>query len=138
MNTHISEKFTRGRKSQPRANPSSSPSTAPQPVNTNIRNYIFDETEPPTASKPWLLKSEIPTSEEILNYEDEDVQLLPNKLDRPWKTAKKYLETHYELMREDAIAPLRDAVHQFKLTPDMPDDHQLCVYLKVRRSPTAM
>ncbi|KAL4763795.1 putative DEAD box helicase involved in nonsense mediated decay [Aspergillus foveolatus] len=42
-----------------------------------------------------------------------------------------YLKAHYELLREDAVAPLRDAVAIFRSDPDMSDDIYLAVYEKV-------
>lgn len=133
MNEHLSERFARSRKPQPPGNISWDPNHAKEPLNRDIRAYVDAANASPAAgAKPWLLKSEVPTSSEILEDEDEPVQLSENRLTRPWPNRKKYLETHYELLREDAISPLRDAVHQFKSTPQMVDDSQLAVYTKVR------
>ncbi|KAI9872611.1 MAG: hypothetical protein M1823_008128, partial [Watsoniomyces obsoletus] len=43
----------------------------------------------------------------------------------------KYLKAHYELHREDAVSPLRDAVDKFRKDPDMSDDKSLHIYEKV-------
>lgn len=132
MNEHLSERFSRGRKSQVRNNTASDPNHTAEPLNRDIRAYVAAANKLPTnTAKPWLFKSEIPTSGEILDDEEEPVQLSENRLNRPWPSQKKYLETHYELLREDAVAPLRDAVHQFKNTPNMSDDGHLVVYTKV-------
>ena len=131
MNEHLSERFSRGRKSHFRNNTAADPNHAAEPLNRNIRAYVAAaNTLPASTAKPWVFKSEIPTSGEILDDEGEPVRLSENRLNRPWPSRKKYLETHYELLREDAVAPLRDAVHQFKNTPDMSDDGQLVVYTK--------
>ena len=37
-------------------------------------------------------------------------------------TTEEYLSTHYELLREDAVRRLRDAVTQVKLTPAASED----------------
>jgi helicase required for RNAi-mediated heterochromatin assembly 1 len=131
MNEHLSERFPRSRKSQFRNTAASDPNHAAEPLNRDIRAYVAAaNTLPANNAKPWLFRSEIPTSGEILDDEEEPVQLSENRLNRPWPSRKKYLETHYELLREDAVSPLRDAVHQFKNTPDMGDDGQLVVYTK--------
>lgn len=46
-----------------------------------------------------------------------------------------YLATHYDLLREDAIRPLRNAVEQVKFTPDAVEDAfngAIGIYDKVR------
>lgn len=133
MNEHLSERFAHGREFQPRANTSFDPNHAKESLNRDIRAYVAAaNAQPADGVKAWLLKTEVPTADEILENEDETVQLFENRLDKPWPNRKKYLETHYELLREDAISPLRDAVHQFKNTPDMSDDSQIAVYDKAR------
>ena len=135
MNEHLSERFSRGRKSQFRSHIASDPIHVSEPLNRDIRAYVAAaNTLPAEIAKPWLFKSEIPTSAEILDDEEEPLQLPKNRLNRPWSSRKKYLETHYELLREDAVSPLRDAVHQFKNTPDMSDDGQLVIYTKASHS----
>ncbi len=131
MNEHLLEKFTRGRKPQVRGNISYDPNHSKEALNRDIRAYVAAANTPPVeTAKPWLWKAEVPTTAEILDDEDEPVQLSENRLNKPWPSRKKYLETHYELLREDAISPLRDAVHQFRNTPDMSDDGQVAVYEK--------
>lgn len=132
MNEHLSERFARSRNFQARGNTSFDPNRSKDALNRDIRAYVAAaNARPGNTAKPWLVKAEIPTSEEILDDEDEPVQLSENRLNRPWPNRRKYLETHYELLREDAISPLRDAVHQFKNTPTMCDDGQVAVYDKV-------
>ncbi len=131
MNEHLTERFARGRRPQHWSNTSSDHTHSREPLNRDIRAYVeAANTAPAEGSKPWLSRPEVPTAEEILDNEDEVVQLLPNRLDKPWPNRRKYLETHYELLREDAISPLRDAVQQFRNTPDMCDDSQIAVYDK--------
>jgi helicase required for RNAi-mediated heterochromatin assembly 1 len=131
MNEHLAERFARGRRAQPRGNFSSDPNRYKEKLNRDIRAYVaIANAAPAPNAKQWLLKTEIPTAEEILDDEEEPVRLAENRLDRPWPNRKKYLETHYELLREDAISPLRDAVTQFRSTPDMSDDSKIAVYDK--------
>ncbi len=136
MNEHLTEKFARSRRPQHWSNTSPDHNQSREPLNRDIRAYVeAANTAPAKGSKPWLSRSEIPTTEEILDDEEEEVRLLPNRLDKPWPNRRKYLETHYELLREDAISPLRDAVQQFRQTPDMCDDSQLAVYDKASSLP---
>ncbi|KAH2981469.1 hypothetical protein KXV25_002703 [Aspergillus fumigatus] len=81
----------------------------------------------------WLQKPEIPTPEEILpSSSDEDcVELMPNRIDGPWTSKDSYLRAHYELLREDAVAPLRDAVAYFRNDPQMVDSQAVSIYEKV-------
>ncbi|KAL4788637.1 P-loop containing nucleoside triphosphate hydrolase protein [Aspergillus varians] len=103
-------------------------------VNKDIRNYFV---QPPIqdlntgVSNPWHSKPEVPSSDEILGTDGEFVDLMPNKLEGPWDSKDAYLKAHYELLREDAVAPLRDAVAIFRCDPDMSDNKHVSVYDKV-------
>ena len=131
MNEHLSERFARGRKSQSHGNISSDPNRSKEQLNRNIRAYVAAANAlPADNAKPWLFKTDVPTTEEILDHEEDPVVLSENKVNKPWPNQKRYLETHYELLREDAISPLRDAVHHFRKTPDMIDDSQIAIYDK--------
>ena len=72
-----------------------------------------------SSANRWLRQPEVPTSAEILLAGDDDVVLPANKIDGPWKSKDKYLKAHYNLLREDAVSPLRDAVEIFRQDPDM-------------------
>ena len=98
-----------------------------------IREYVHAANAPaPSGSKyAWLGREEIPTSAEMIEDEDQCVELVRNRLDRPWPNTRKYLSTHYALLREDTVAPLRDAISKFKKTPNMDDEGQVAIYEKV-------
>jgi helicase required for RNAi-mediated heterochromatin assembly 1 len=131
MNEHLSERFPRCRKVRPHGSTSLDPNHSKEQLNRDIRAYVAAaNVRPAQGAKSWLFKAEVPTTEEILENGEEPIQLSENRLNRPWPNRRKYLETHYELLREDAISPLRDAVHQFRETPDMSDDNQVAVYDK--------
>ena len=133
MNEHIAEKFRRQRKFPRQSKSSYEPGNSEGQLNRDIRAYVTAASAPAAnTAKPWLLKPEVPTTDEIMD-DEEPVELSENRLDKPWPNQRKYLEAHYELLREDAISPLRDAVHQFRNTPDMCDDGQVAVYVKVSR-----
>ncbi|RAL12713.1 putative DEAD box helicase involved in nonsense mediated decay [Aspergillus homomorphus CBS 101889] len=98
-----------------------------------IRNYLFpQDTED---SEPWLNRPELPSSEEIMGTADdadEDfVDLAPNNIFGPWESKSAYLKAHYELLREDAVAPLRDAVAYVRDDPKMMDNKVASIYEKV-------
>lgn len=102
-------------------------------LNLDIRRYVQaqDKIQSTSNRDSWLQLSELPTSEEVASPNSDTVELAPNKIRGPWKSTEKYFKAHYELLREDAVSPLRDAVDTFRKDPEMSDDKQLCVYEKV-------
>lgn len=110
-------------------------------VNKDIGNYYsqpIGKAPDYLSTSPWLSKPEIPPSDEILGMEDElletseeFVDIAPNKIVGPWGSKEEYLKAHYELLREEAVAPLRDAVAIFRNDPDMDDNKYLSAYEKV-------
>ncbi|PLB45920.1 ATP binding protein [Aspergillus steynii IBT 23096] len=102
------------------------------PVNLDVRAY-FNQPEL-VEPEPWLQKPEIPFREEILGIDDTDdefIELAPNRVVGPWKSKSAYLKAHYELLREDAVAPLRDAVAFVRDDPNMSDSQMVAIYEKV-------
>lgn len=101
------------------------------PVNQDVKAY-FAETVL-DSSQPWLLSPEIPSPDEIMGAgsETEFVDLLPNRIVGPWNSKNEYLKAHYELLREDSVAPLRDAVAYFREDPEMQDTNIVSIYEKV-------
>ncbi|KAL3468590.1 P-loop containing nucleoside triphosphate hydrolase protein [Aspergillus heterothallicus] len=103
-------------------------------ANKDIAEYFkqsFAEDPDTWTSKPWTLKPEIPTSGEIFGDEDNEfVDLATNNIDGPWESKEAYLKAHYDLIREDAVAPLRDAIAIVRNDPGMRDDQRVCVYEK--------
>lgn len=101
--------------------------------NRNILRYMEDQDNVNANAKEgtWLRNPEFPTTAELSLDEGEAVSLPANKIKGKWKSIEKYLRTHYELLREDAISPLRDTIDTFKKDPDMTDDSATAVYEKV-------
>lgn len=86
----------------------------------------------------WQSKPEIPDEKEILGTENDGsrtIALLPNIIDGPWESKEKYLEAHYRLLREDAVAPLRYAVALIRDAPGRRDERGLAVYERARPPP---
>lgn len=101
----------------------------------------------------WRRLPEIPGAEEILapgnrfqdnsNSGDEDFEDLNhnrgpnlpiNIVDKAWRDKGEYIGAHYQLLREDAIAPLRQAVAMYRSQPAMKDNQEVAIYTHVRRS----
>ncbi|KAK8155724.1 P-loop containing nucleoside triphosphate hydrolase protein [Phyllosticta citrichinensis] len=108
VNPGIAEKFANRR-----------PEFKPHELSRDIQQYISDSRLPVNTSS-WLSKPEIPSSDEILDESqgDEDmVTVYQNKVDGPWDSKEGYLESHFELLREDSILPLRQAVGRIRCDP---------------------
>ncbi|KAF3479697.1 helicase required for RNAi-mediated heterochromatin assembly 1 [Arthroderma uncinatum] len=100
-------------------------------IDKEIREYVTKAARSGTPGT-WTAKPELPASGEILGLDDgEVISLGVNQLQGPWPSSENYLKTHYELLREDAVAPLRDAVAYFRHDPKMSDSPHCCVYEKV-------
>jgi helicase required for RNAi-mediated heterochromatin assembly 1 len=93
----------------------------------------------------WLSRSEIPTSDEIRDVQeawvprdriDGAIILNGNKIKGSWNSQEEYLRTHYELFREEAVRPLREAVNFLQQCPDYQEHNNggknLGVYDRVR------
>lgn len=107
-------------------------------LNKDIRQYVRKEDTEGSNDKLWISKPELPSSDEIMGAEmenDDFVALMPNRILGPWPSRGAYLKAHYELLREDAVAPLRDAVAYVKDDPHMVDSPLLNIYEKVRILP---
>lgn len=94
-----------------------------------LTSLLSFETESTDAFKAeWRKRPEVPTTEELMR----DVIDLPmNVIDGPYLTVDEYLETHYELLREDAFAGLRDAVGHMREVPDSDDTQDIAIYENV-------
>ncbi|KAL4896040.1 P-loop containing nucleoside triphosphate hydrolase protein [Aspergillus ambiguus] len=100
-------------------------------ANKDIR-YYYNQPSLEEA-EPWSLRPEIPSHEEILGTETDDtvIDLVPNQIKGPWGSRETYLQAHYDLLREDSVAPLRDAVAYVRANPTMTDSKSVSIYDKV-------
>jgi helicase required for RNAi-mediated heterochromatin assembly 1 len=80
----------------------------------------------------WQSKPEFPTPSEILpplegdhvgtlihleNEVPSNDDLRPNRIEGAYENKEDYLQTHYDLLREDAVRPLRNAVIEVRKDP---------------------
>lgn len=72
----------------------------------------------PPISRDWVNLPEVPSSKEIISA-DQELFMEPNKIDGPWSSKEAYLRAHYELLREDTICPLRQAVDELVSDPGL-------------------
>ncbi|KAF2163371.1 hypothetical protein M409DRAFT_68628 [Zasmidium cellare ATCC 36951] len=149
MNEHLSERISRSRRGgkadcqQPTGQVEVL--LLPPKLNPRIREYFEG---PPVAGGAWLRRPEFPTSEEILDYDGSSsssssdntdsassvVEISANKPIGAFEDIEDYLSTQYELLREDAIKGLRDAVARVRITPQAAEDAfsgQVGIYEKI-------
>lgn len=108
--------------------------TASIPANKAIRQYFENGSgNDITSQEEWLQMPELPTADEILGTDapGDDVLLAPNQITGPWSSKEEYLKTHYCLIREVSVAPLRDAVTMVRNNPQMHDAKNISIYEKV-------
>ena len=145
MNEHLSERIPRSRKparTQGTQKEQAEVWILPPKLNTRIREYFQG---PPAEGGRWLERAEVPTTAELMDTDtmtatdgsasSDIVELAPNKPKGPWDDKEAYLSAHYELLREDALQPLREAVSKVRITPQANEDAfmgQLGIYEKVR------
>ena len=106
--------------------------------NKNVRDYITSS-QVDDVSPEWMRKREIPSSLEIKGEDEnatieEDIEIGVNRIHAAWESKAKYLETHYRLLREDAVTPLRNAVSEVRETPHMTEEESFedaAIYEKV-------
>ncbi|CAG8191763.1 unnamed protein product [Penicillium nalgiovense] len=109
------------------------PNEQVKPVNPEIRQYFDPDLPVYGPWKLWQTKPELPSTEEILGTDilGDFVALTPNCISEPWASKEEYLEAHYALIREDSVAPLRNAVARIRADPFMKDTPDISIYEKV-------
>ncbi|KAF2104557.1 hypothetical protein NA57DRAFT_63019 [Rhizodiscina lignyota] len=82
----------------------------------------------------WSGLPEVPSSAEVTG-EKPDNGVPRNIIEEPWESKEAYLSSHYDLIREDTVFPLRVAVHQLRDAPTSKEDYfsgSVGVYDRVR------
>ncbi|KAI9882561.1 MAG: hypothetical protein M1823_005696 [Watsoniomyces obsoletus] len=105
---------------------------ASEQVNPLVKQY-GQPFVPPDDTPPdsWLLRPELPESSEVWNADSNRTPHV-NCIKGPWSTKEDYLRAHYELLREDALSGLRDALREVKMRPEMGDSDNTHIYDQVR------
>lgn len=127
MNSNLAERFrgqaTFNNSSVPNDN---IPTSEPTRQNNDIRDY-FKVAKKPVTGGAWLDKPEIPSPSEVLREKsgfsnvgslvDVEETIRPHKVEGAYKDNEDYLRTKYELLREDAIRPIREAIDEVRADP---------------------
>ena len=123
MNEHLTERF--GRANAFRQAKSSSPPPGSRMVmkfNQSIRDYVREADSIGNESH-WSSFREVPVAAEVWRDgrqgHDDPVELEPNNVAGPYHSIEDYLERHYMLLREDAVAPLRNAISEVQAYPNL-------------------
>ena len=105
-------------------------------LNLNVRKYVLSD--PVDDNSPsWVSTREIPSTLEIKGEDadmDEPIDIPVNKVMAPWESKEEYLEHHYQLLREDAVSPLRNAVAEVRKSPNLYEKDSIedaAIYTKV-------
>lgn len=126
VSTHLAERFGRASLHHGKFVPNDNiPTAGPSHVNNDIRKY-YELAKKPVTGGAWLDKPEIPSPSEVLPktqiYAQESLievsdSLRPHKVEGAYESNDEYLGTTYELLREDAIRPLRKAIAEIRKDP---------------------
>ena len=113
MNEHLIERFGRGKAGRGKASrddshmPHGLTARPPATLNLSIREYA-QAAEQPADLSHWTAFREIPSSNEVFDRgrteHDTALELAENTIVGPYISKEEYLETHYRLLREDAVA----------------------------------
>ncbi|EME45071.1 hypothetical protein DOTSEDRAFT_52452 [Dothistroma septosporum NZE10] len=97
----------------------------PAKLNPRIREYCEQET---AEGGSWLSRPEIPTAAELMDTDTSSsassdiVEIAANRPMGAFEGREDYLSTQYELLREDATRPLREAVARVRNKPSSGED----------------
>lgn len=137
MNEHLLERFGRSKKGTRHETQRVEVWLQPAKLNSRIRDYFAGEA---ADGRKWLSRPEIPSSDELMDTDTNSsassdiVEIAANRPTGAFEDKQKYLETQYELLREDATRPLREAVFQLRAKPNAIEDDfqgQIGIYDKV-------
>lgn len=140
MNEHLTERFSRGNAvRKPHLN-SAFTNRPPMTLNLSIREYV-KAADLPVDQSHWTGFREIPSSKEVFDQgrteHDTTLELPENIVVGPYPSKEDYLERHYSLLREDAVAPLRDVISEIQVYPrimEKDSENGAYIYEKVRHN----
>lgn len=97
------------------------------------RPYQLHDEHP---QETWQQLPEIPSGKEMNSNSPNGAthaETLPeNILEGPWKSKETYIGSQYQLLRYDAINPLRDSICSYKNNPETTDFPTTSIYTNVR------
>ena len=117
-------------------------------IESHVKKTWFDT----SVSESWRKLPEIPDQSEIIppidetrirnqpedwfqyqmDLEYENASKLPNNtIKGPWASKSEYIAAHYQILREDAVASLRNSMKEFIKHPEMNDSEDTCIYTSV-------
>ena len=106
-------------------------------LNMSIREYAKIANQPADKSH-WTGFREVPSSSEVFDEGRTEhattLEITGNTVVGPYISKEEYLESHYKLLREDAVAPLRDVVSEIQVYPHLMEkdsDNNAYIYEKV-------
>lgn len=137
MNENLNERFGGGKALRDSQIPRALTARPSVTLNMSIREYAKTTGQPADRSH-WTGLREIPTSSEVFDEgrteHDTPLELKANTVVGPYTSKEEYLESHYRLLREDAVAPLRDVVSEIQYYPQLLEkdsDNGAYIYEKV-------
>lgn len=105
-------------------------------LNLRIREYARGDDHGDQTH--WTGFREVPSPSEVFDEGRTDhgttLELTENTVVGPYLSREDYLEIHYRLLREDAVAPLRDVVSEIQFYPQLMEkdsDNGAYIYEKV-------
>ncbi|KAF6225742.1 hypothetical protein HO133_009744 [Letharia lupina] len=137
MNENLNERFGRGKAIRDSRVPRALTARPSTTLNLSIREYAKTAGQPADPSH-WTGFREIPSPSEVFDEGRTEhgttLELTENSVVGPYISKEDYLETHYRLLREDAVAPLRDVVSEIQVYPHIMEkesDNSAYIYEKV-------
>ena len=122
MNENMNERFGRGKAIRDFHMPHAVIARPSVTLNLSIREYA-KTTDQPADLSHWTGFREIPSSSEVFDEGRTEhgttLELTENTVVGPYTSKEEYLESHYRLLREDAVAPLRDVVSELQVYPQL-------------------
>ena len=137
MNENLNERFSRGKAIRDSHMPCVSTARPSVTLNPRIREYAKFADQPADLSH-WTGFREIPSSGEVFDEGRKEhstpLEVNENTVVGPYVSKEDYLESHYRLLREDAVAPLRDVVSEIQELPHLMEresENSAYIYEKV-------
>ncbi|KAL6718868.1 hypothetical protein ACLMJK_003102 [Lecanora helva] len=129
LNEHLAERLGRGGRRNREPVIAAPPLRSQMLLNYDIRTYV-QALDHSISQVQWIRCPAVPSVEEIHDSGntnlDDPVPVLENIVVGPFASKDDYLERHYTLLREDAVAPLRSAVSEVQTYPHLEEKDSQC------------